>query len=75
MAQAPKRIYVVAGNLRVVAGSDLLVRAQNRAQALRHVMRAVKIEVASQDKLIALVQGGAQVEDAGDVEEAGDADE
>jgi hypothetical protein len=53
------RIYLVTGN-----GKQHLVRAPNKAQAVRHVAKAYKVEVPSQDELLAAASAGIKVEDA-----------
>ena len=56
------RIYTVTNT---TTGAESLVRATHRAQALSHVAKATfAIEVATQDKLVALVSAGAKVADA-----------
>lgn len=54
------RIYIVTNG----TADPRLVRAANQAQALRHIVKPYKAEVASQDDLVALVTAGAKVEDA-----------
>ena len=55
------RIYHVTDGLK-----DHLVRASTRAQALGHVARnTLKVELASQDALVHLIQQGTEIEEAG----------
>lgn len=56
------RIYIVRNG----ASDPRLVRAPNQAQALRHIVKPYKAEVASQDDLIAALGNGVKVEDAKD---------
>lgn len=64
------RIYIVADRAQPL--SARLVRATNRAQALRHVAEdELVVEVASQDRLVELVSTGSVVEDARPVEAIG----
>lgn len=54
------RIYHVTDGLQ-----DHLVRASTRAQALGHVARnTLKVELASQEALVHLIQQGTAIEDA-----------
>jgi hypothetical protein len=54
------RIYVVATN-----GTEHLVRASNRAQAMSHVARSIlKVNVATQEQLVRLLGKKVQVEQA-----------
>lgn len=46
-----------------------LVRAPNQAQALRHIVKPYKAEVASQDDLIAALSKGVKIEET-DVKDA-----
>lgn len=62
------RIYKVEGPL---PETTRLVRAANRAQAIRHVTRSEYSAVlAGQDDLIELIQRGVAVEDAATTEES-----
>lgn len=55
------RIYHVTDGLQ-----DHLVRAGTRAQALGHVARnTLKVELASQEALVHLIQQGTAIEEAG----------
>lgn len=55
------RIYHVTDGLK-----DHLVRASTRAQALGHVARnTLKVELASQEALVHLIQQGTAIEEAG----------
>ena len=56
------RIYIVTNG----ASDPRLVRAPNQAQALRHIVKPYKAEVASQDALIAALSKGVKVEEAKD---------
>lgn len=59
------RIYVV-NDTRANPTRNRLVRASNRAQALRHVAQdAFAVDVASQNTLVHLLSHGVPVEDAG----------
>jgi hypothetical protein len=60
------RIYIVTNG----ASDPRLVRAPNQAQALRHIVKPYKAEVASQDALIAALGKGVKVEDAGAEEDS-----
>lgn len=63
----PKRIYEVTHK---PSAEPRLVRATNQAQALRHVVRdTYEVVVASQDRLVSLVQQGRAVEDAAEVQD------
>lgn len=56
-------IYTVAD--RTDPEACRLVRAANRAQALRHVAEdELRVEIPSQDRLVELITGGNVVEDA-----------
>lgn len=58
----PKRIYVVRDTH---SCNETLVRAPSAAQALRHVTAdQFEVSVATQSQLVALLTGGAQVEEA-----------
>lgn len=54
------RIYIITNG----ASEERLVRAPNQAQALRHIVKPYKAEVASQDALITALGKGVKVEDA-----------
>jgi hypothetical protein len=54
------RIYIVTNG----ASEPRLVRAPNQSQALRHIVKPYKAEVASQDDLIAALNKGVKVEEA-----------
>lgn len=54
------RIYLITNG----AADPRLVRAPNQAQALRHIVKPYKAEVASQDDLIAALGKGVKVEEA-----------
>lgn len=56
------RIYIVTNG----AADPRLVKAANQAQALRHVMKPYKVELASQnvDALLAARDKGVKVEEA-----------
>jgi hypothetical protein len=56
------RIYIITNG----ASDPRLVRAPNQAQALRHIVKPYKAEVASQDALIAALGKGVKVEEAKD---------
>lgn len=63
MSQQQTRIYRVTAH-----GKDRLVRAPNKAQAIRHVAEdTITAEVASQDRLVQLVAAGVKVEESGGV--------
>lgn len=63
----PKRIYEVTHK---PSAEPRLVRATNQAQALRHVVRDThEVAVASQDRLVALVQQGRKVEEASEAQD------
>lgn len=65
-------IYAIA-NKTTPDALPRLVRAPNRAQALRHVASDFAVEQASQEELVRLLNGGQTVEDARDAgEEAKD---
>lgn len=58
------RIYVVIDDSDPSEDSTVLVRAGNPAQALRAVTKGrFKVEVASQERLVALIAQGKRVED------------
>lgn len=62
-----RRIYRVSSTR---TGDEWLVRAHNQAQAIRHVVRDThEVVVASQDRLVSLVQQGRAVEDANEAAE------
>jgi hypothetical protein len=64
-------IYTVT-NKKADAGQDnptRMVRAANKAQALRHVADEFVVEAATQDDLVMHVSAGVKVEDARDVGE------
>ncbi len=61
-------IYTVANKKAEPGQSPRLVRANNRAQALRHVAEDYEVEVPSQDLLVKCVAAGVKVEDARDAE-------
>lgn len=54
------RIYIVRNG----ASDPRLVKAANQAQALRHIVKPYKAEVASQDDLVAALSKGVKVEEA-----------
>ena len=61
-----KRIYVVEE----VSGERFLVRASNKAQAVRYVVRNTYLShVATQDEIVVLVALGQPVEDAVETED------
>ena len=65
------RIYAVSESVKtaegIVAGSTALVRANNPAQAIRHVASdRFSARVASQEELVMLVSDGVVVETAGE---------
>lgn len=65
--KTPTRIYAVTNT---TTGDVSLVRATTAAQATRHATRALFVtKVASQDALVAAMQLGAKVEDAGSEDE------
>lgn len=56
-----KRIYIVMAGSR---GDDAkLIKASSQASAIRFATRACTAEVADQDTLVRLVQGGAKIEE------------
>lgn len=56
------KIYIVKNG----SGAARLVRAGNRIQAIRHVAAdTISAEIAGQEQLIAAIQKGIAVEDAG----------
>ena len=58
-----KRIYSVTDGATAITR---LVRAANQAQALSHVARSTfSVQVASQNELVAQLQSGTKVEEAG----------
>lgn len=58
------RIYIVH-DTRANPSAQRLVRAANRAQALRHVAQdAFSVDIAGQNALVHLLSNGVQVEDA-----------
>lgn len=61
-------IYTVANKKAEVGQNPRLVRATNRAQALRHVAEDFEVEVPTQDALVKFVSAGVAVEDARDAE-------
>jgi hypothetical protein len=61
------RIYIVENG----AADPRLVKAANQSQALRHILKPDKAEVASQDALVAALIKGVKVEDAAKEEDAG----
>lgn len=62
-------IYTVS-NKKAEGQPPRLVRASNKAQALRHVADEFVVEAATQDDLVMHVSAGVKVEDARDVGEA-----
>lgn len=67
MTKAPKRIYIVRNE---DTGDERLIRAANVAQARNHAARdTLKVAVATQDQLVALLTGDEkhEVEEAGEV--------
>jgi len=63
---AKKRIYMVGSE----ATPTRLVKASSKVQAINHVVKSTfGAALPSQEELITLIQGGAQVEDADEVEE------
>lgn len=69
MAELKKRIYVVVDESIEDADSKnacvRLVRAQNPSQVVAHIAKPLKITIASQDDLVALV-GSVKVEEVGE---------
>lgn len=63
-------IYTVANKKAEAGQNPRLVRANNRAQALRHVADDFEVEVPSQDALVKFVSAGVKVEEARDLETA-----
>lgn len=63
-------IYTVANKNAKAGENPRLVRANNRAQALRHVADEFAVEVPKQDDLVKFVSAGVKVEDARDAEPA-----
>lgn len=61
-------IYTVANKKAAPGTNPRLVRATNRAQALRHVAEDFEVEVPTQDALVKFVSAGVAVEDARDAE-------
>jgi hypothetical protein len=61
-------IYTVADKKAAKDQNPRLVRANNRAQALRHVADEFEVEVPTQDDLVKFVSAGVKVEDARDAE-------
>lgn len=61
-------IYTVSNKKAAAGQSPRLVRASNRAQALRHVAEDFTVEVPTQDDLVKHVGDGVKVEDARDAE-------
>lgn len=56
-----RRIYIVRWAKR---GEDaMLVRATSRSAAIRHATRDYVAETIDQDSLVALIQGGAKIEE------------
>jgi hypothetical protein len=62
-----KRIYLVSGQR---SGSGfVLVRARNRADAIRHVASSqFEASVATQEELVAMISAGARVQESGNEE-------
>lgn len=58
-------IYTVASKKAEAGQNPRLVRASNRAQALRHVAEDFEVEVPSQEALVKCISAGVKVEDAG----------
>lgn len=68
MAELKKRIYVVVDESIEDAEKNAcvrLVRAQNPSQVVAHIAKPLKITIASQDDLVALV-GSVKVEEVGE---------
>ena len=63
-------IYTVTNQKAEPGQSPRLVRARNKAQALRHVADDFDVEAADQEALIQHVSAGVKVEDARDAEKA-----
>ena len=61
-------IYCISNKKAEVGQSPRLVRASNKAQALRHVAEDFTVEVPTQDDLVKHVSAGVKVEDARDAE-------
>ena len=61
-------IYTVANKKAEPGQSPRLVRATNKAQALRHVADEFEVEAADQEALVKHVSAGVKVEDARDAE-------
>ena len=61
-------IYTVSNKKAEPGQSPRLVRASNKAQALRHVAEDFTVEVPTQDDLVKHVSAGVKVEDARDAE-------
>lgn len=59
-------IYTFANKKAPADTAPRLVRANNRAQALRHVADDFEVEVPDQDTLVKHVSAGVKVEDAKD---------
>lgn len=62
-------IYIIANKKAEADAKPRLVRASNRAQALRHVAEEFDVESASQEALAKWLPAGVAVEDARDAEE------
>ena len=57
------RIYLVRNT---DTGTESLVRAPNRAQALRHIVKTTyTVDLASQDQLVELISNRQEIEEAG----------
>jgi hypothetical protein len=63
-------IYVITNKKAEPGQSPRLVRATNKAQALRHVADEFEVEAADQEALVTHVSAGVKVEDARDAEAA-----
>lgn len=61
-------IYTVSNKKAEAGQSPRLVRASNKAQALRHVAEEFEVESASQESLVKFLSEGVKVEDARDAE-------
>lgn len=61
-------IYTVSNKKAEPGQAPRLVRASNKAQALRHVAEEFEVESASQESLVKFLSEGVKVEDARDAE-------
>lgn len=61
-------IYTVSNKKAEAGQSPRLVRANNKAQALRHVADDFTVEEPTQDDLVTHVAAGVKVEDARDAD-------